>query len=205
MPVQPRSPLQTLNRSAFTIASSAWRTLTDAQRNLWQDYAAQILYSDSLGSSYSPTGHELFVASTIASQDVPPTVPPPTLPEYTLLVEEVAITTGVPAIMLVVLQQTSADSFFSIETSGPISPGITSAAAVRRWRSIPQSQATSNKMLYPMATSPVSITTEYAFLYPSPTVGQTIWFRFTEVWFAPSSATPIVSHQQQTRRVVVIS
>lgn len=206
IPVQPRTPKQTTNRAAFTNGSSAWRALTDVERTAWNDYAAQISYNDSLGSSYSPTGQSLYVASSVSIQAAPPANPPATLPTYSLYVTGMTYTDPSPGpeALTFAIQSTSADSYVLVETSGPVSPGVTSAAAVRRWRSLPTSAANLLPNQFAMSASPVAILTQYKFLFPSPAVGQSIWFRFKEIWYETLGVTPIANHQAQTFRLVIV-
>jgi hypothetical protein len=205
IPVQPRTPKQTLNRAAFTVGSSAWRALTDAQRTAWNDYAAQLTRSDSLGSSYQPTGAELFTGSVVTSQDLTLTDPPAVLPNYFLYANAVTYTdpTPGPEAFTVGVGQTNADNRFLIETSGPVSPGLTSAAAIRQWRSLPGSAANLYANLFSFNASPVAFLTEYNYLFPSPTTGQVIFFRFTEVAYPGGSIAGIRNKQRQTLRFVV--
>lgn len=182
--MQPRTPKQTFNRGSFTAGSSAWRYLTDAERTAWNDYAAQIQRSDSLGSSYTPTGAALFTACVTISGDATITDPPTLLPSYVLQVTAMTYTGPAPGpeAFTFHIGLTSANNHVIVETSGPVSPGITSAAAVRQWRSLPNGTSNTQKNLYPMTGNDVSILTNYNVLFPSPVTGQVIWFRFHEVF-----------------------
>ena len=203
--MQPRTPRQTANRSFLTNGSSAWRTLSDAQRTAWNDYAAQISRSDSLGSSYQPTGQELFAGSIIASQDLTITAPPGTLPLYVLGINGMTYVdpTPGPEALTVDISATSANNSMLVETSGPVSPGITSAAAVRRWRALPTSASGLFARLFGMSASPVAILTYYKYLFPSPAAGQVIWFRFREVFLDGSSPAGIVNKLALTFRLPI--
>lgn len=59
-PVQPRTPFQLAVRATFTALSTAWRSLTDAERLDWSDLGSQIVRSDSLGNSYNLTGNQAY-------------------------------------------------------------------------------------------------------------------------------------------------
>lgn len=206
IPVQPRSPKQTYVRGQLTIGSSAWRTLSDPSRTAWNDYAAQITRSDGLGSGYSPTGASLYAATAILAPGLTVNDPPNVLPTYVLGVLLVSYTdpTPGPEALDVTLDTTSPDNQVLIETSGPVSPGITSAAAVRRWRSLPDSAANLAANRFSMAATPLSILTEYKRLYPSPVPGQSIWFRFTEIFFDGVNNAGITNHQHATYRLIVV-
>lgn len=203
MPVQPRTPTQTYRRSFLTNASSGWRALTDAQRNAWNVYASQLQRTDSLGQSYTPTGAELFVAAVGASLDLGLTDPPTVLPNYFLTVGSMAYVdpTPGPEALNVTLLQTNATNRFFVQTSGPVSTGITSAAAIRQWRTLPIAAASPVPQQYPMTATPVDIITEYKLLFPSPAVGQNIWFRFKEYFIESPAFIP--NHQQQTFQLIV--
>lgn len=60
-PVQPRSPLQIANRQTFGAISGAWRALTAAQQLGWNTLATTVVYKNSLGQPYNPTGAQLFM------------------------------------------------------------------------------------------------------------------------------------------------
>lgn len=133
-----------------------------------------------------------------------PAGPPPDLPSYVLTVDNITYTDPTPgpeAFTLAVLT-TSADNVMIIETSGKVSPGLTSAAAVRRWFTLPQ--AASNRFIqqFPFATNPVAFLTNYNYLFPSPQTGDVIWFRFREIAYPGGSAIPITNKLFQTLRFV---
>lgn len=205
IPVQPRTPKQTSLRAAFTSASSLWRTLSDAQRTAWNDYAAQLSRTDSLGSSYSPTGAGLFTGSStldpISNISTPPTIPP----SWYLYVTGLTYTdpTPGPEAFEVAINTTDANNKVIIETSGPVSAGVTSAAAVRQWRSLPASALNLSANQFSMAANPIPMLSQYTSLFPSPVSGQTIWFRFNEIFFESGSNAGIKTSSRQTLRFVV--
>lgn len=206
IPVQPRSPKQTSNRAIFTSASSAWRLLSSSLQTAWNDYAAGITRTSPIGSSYQPTGASLFVGSSVASQTPSPSGGPPSLfPTYSLLVNSITYVdpTPGPEAFTVALGTTDPNNMVLIETSGPVSPGITSSAAVRRWRSLPHSAANLGAELYTFSTSTIDILTEYNFLYPSPTPGQVIWFRFRELFYEGTGTALVANQARQTFRFAV--
>lgn len=207
IPVQPRTPKQTQTRAYLTTGSSSWRLLTVPQQTAWNDYAAQILRSDHLGSSYSPTGAALFAGSIIALQSTASTVtdPPTVLPTYGLVVTGMTYTDPTPGPEAFTFATPSnANNLVLVETSGPLSPGVTSAGAVRRWRSLPGSALNLNPTLFTFSSTPVPFLTEYKYLFPSPVTGQAIWFRFRELFVDPANPTvAIANSMRQTFRFVV--
>lgn len=204
IPVQPRTPKQTLNRANFTLGSNGWRQLTDTQRTAWNDYAAQISRSDSLGSQYQPTGAELYTGALVTNPGLAVTDPPATLPIYVLAVDTITYVDPAPGpeAFGVTVSFTSPDNSVLIETSGPLSPGVTSAASIRKWNSLPNSDINRQAMLFSLAASPIDFLTQYKRLFPSPSSGQVIWFRFREI-FTDASNAGIVNKNLQTYRFVV--
>lgn len=205
-PVQPRTPKQTFKRAAFTQASSSWRQLTAPERDAWNAYASQVQRSDSLGQSYTPTGHELYVGGAISTQDLASqSAAPAILPLYVLQVVGMTYTdpTPGPEALDVNIATTDANNQLIVETSGPLSPGVTSAAAVRQWVSLPDTAENQRNQLYSMNASPVPILAEYKFLFPSPTTGQIIWFRFKEVFVDPTNSSGVSNRLLQTFRLII--
>lgn len=205
IPVQPRTPKQTNNRAQLTIGSSAWRTLSDPGRTAWNDYATQILRSGSLGSSYTPTGASLFTGAFILNTGGVINDPPTTLPTYVLSLNGITYVdpTPGPEALTMDIGVGSADNTLLVETSGPVSPGITSAAAVRRWRSLPTSATNLQKNQFAFTSSPVAILTQYKFLFPSPASGQSIWFRVREIFYDGVGNAGITNTLFQTFRLVI--
>jgi hypothetical protein len=206
IPVQPRTPKQTTIRSLFTAGSSDWRGLSDVQRTAWNDYAAQISYSDRLGSSYSPTGAALFVAACVQIGGTGFVADAPVeLPTWSLSVFDMTYVdpTPGPEALTFSVSSTSTSNAVIVETSGPVSPGITSAAAVRRWRSLPNTALNLQPRQYSFTATPVAILTEYKILFPSPLTGNVIWFRFNEVFYDTGGLAPITNRLKQTFRFVV--
>jgi len=86
-PVNPTTPSQSVARARLAAVSSAWRTLTTAQRDGWAALGAALTRTDSLGQVYSLTGaqaHQLVnvnrliagvaAVATAPTPNVPPTV-----------------------------------------------------------------------------------------------------------------------------------
>lgn len=206
IPVQPRTPKQTRNRALFTVNSSAWRGLTDAQRTAWNDYAAQIIRSGRLGSSYSPTGASLFTGAAIAIGELGTQSDAPVdLPTYSLAIQSITYTdpTPGPEALVMTIGAANANNLLLVETSGPVSAGITSSAAIRRWQSLPSSSSNNEKQYFVMTSTSVAILTEYKYLFPSPVAGQVIWFRVREIFFDSAGNGGIVNQNYQHSKLVV--
>ena len=60
-PVNPQSTIQQTQRGTFSTQSSAWRSLTEAQRNTWISGAGGFPYSDIFGNRQSLSGNALYV------------------------------------------------------------------------------------------------------------------------------------------------
>lgn len=207
IPVQPRTSKQTAIRAGLTIGSAYWRALSDTERTAWNDFAAQIQRSDSLGSNYAPTGAELLAGAvaTVGGNYTGITNPPAVLPNWTLAVSSITYTdpTPGPEAFTVDTVLTSADNKMIVETSGPVSPGVMSAAAVRRWRSLPETALNLRANLFSLAATPVDILTQYKYIFPSPTSGQVLWFRFKEIYFDNGTDANVANRLKLTMRFVV--
>jgi hypothetical protein len=62
VPVQPRTPAQTLVRNQLQGFSSAFKNLTQAQIAGWNALALTVTLKSKLGTTYNPTGQQLFVS-----------------------------------------------------------------------------------------------------------------------------------------------
>lgn len=60
IPVNPNTPAQTEVRNRISSLSSAWRSLSQAQRDQWSAVASTIPRTDSLGQTYTQTGLQFF-------------------------------------------------------------------------------------------------------------------------------------------------
>jgi len=84
-PVKRHSGVQPRMRALLGYLSRAWGLLTDAQRQLWREYATEHPYPDGLGGTFILTGNQMFNAlnhnairlfGVSFEQDEPPTVDP---------------------------------------------------------------------------------------------------------------------------------
>ena len=82
MPTQPNSAGQSAAKNRFTVASAAWRGLTDVQRAAWIAFAASFTVTNSLGAQIHLTGAQCFVKVNCvnmlvgdATVNVPPALP----------------------------------------------------------------------------------------------------------------------------------
>lgn len=86
-PVQPRTSRQIVVRERLATLSAQWSLLGESVRNQWDTYAAAHPRTDSLGSTVTLTGHQMFVGfngallnAGLATRDVPPAGPDPDAP-----------------------------------------------------------------------------------------------------------------------------
>lgn len=59
-PTNPNTSAQQAARAAMSAASAQWAAFTDANRELWNDYAAATSWTDTLGQSIQVTGFQAF-------------------------------------------------------------------------------------------------------------------------------------------------
>lgn len=90
-PINRQTSAQTLSRGRLAAFSSAWSaTLTEAQRNAWNNMAPNYPKTNVFGHSYNPTGKNLFVAlntnarlvgqnTLITDPSLPESIPTPTV------------------------------------------------------------------------------------------------------------------------------
>ena len=62
IPVQPRTPAQTAVRNQLQTFSSAFKSLTPAQISGWNALALTVTLKSKLGTTYNPTGQQVFVS-----------------------------------------------------------------------------------------------------------------------------------------------
>ncbi len=61
IPVNPRSPGQTVSRTAMGYVAALWRSLTEAQRTAWKALAQTVPYTNAVGDSSFYSGFQLFM------------------------------------------------------------------------------------------------------------------------------------------------
>jgi len=88
VPLNPRTPAQVAGRRTFAAVSARWRTLTQAQRDVWNAVGRTKWSRSRLGKGRLP-GYNVFVQINVplANQGRPQVDLPP---EYTRLVEQAA-------------------------------------------------------------------------------------------------------------------
>ena len=128
IPTQPRTPAQRLVRNQLAAFSSAYRALTAAQISGWNALGSTVALKSKLGTTYHPTGQQLFVScnkhlagigisSTLVTAPTVPSIPaitafsitPPT-PGTTVTAFTASVTPALPASFGVELRATSVQS-----------------------------------------------------------------------------------------------
>lgn len=165
IPVNPRTPAQTLRRETLAGLAALWRTLTDPERQTWDALALQISKTDALGVAYNPTGLQAYVGNNslrifagAATLDSAPALDAP--PVLTSITPAFNATLGVPplATATVAFAPTplGAGQRVAIYATGKISAGR-SFIKPSEYRLIQISAAA--------ATSPVDIETAYVSIF----------------------------------------
>ena len=70
MPVNPRSPAQTLARDALTALTQNWKSLTAAQRNAWSQLAQLVPVRNTQGVPIILTGHTFYIRLNLTRRSV---------------------------------------------------------------------------------------------------------------------------------------
>lgn len=95
-PVNPNSTFQSSARSRLSANATAWRDLTDLQRDGWLSLGLMMVRTDSLGQSYDLTGFQAFVsvnnnllaAGEATVDDAPALTTPDSLVTATITLED---------------------------------------------------------------------------------------------------------------------
>lgn len=92
-PKHPGSSAQLAQQSRMSAALGAWRALTQPEQQSWVTAAAQFFYTNSLGTTYSPTGLQLWTQAYINSSrnflTPPGTYPPFVVPPAPIMSLEI--------------------------------------------------------------------------------------------------------------------
>lgn len=183
VPVQPRTPNQSLIRSQFADAAAAWRGLSAAVQAAWISFAAMMSSTDALGQAQTPTGFQQFVSSTMLQLKAGLAALVTAPAKFAFAPN---LTTGV----------TSAAGVVTVTGTGPVPAGV----ALFVEASGPQSAGrTFNgqyklvKVLAPAAAMPSIITPSYAALYGAPPAGTKIFMRTYQVTAGQSDLPALFS------------
>ena len=132
IPVQPRTPSQTSVRNQLQAFSSAFKALTPAQIGGWNALALTVTKKSKLGTTYNPTGQQLFVScnkhlSAIGIYTLLANAPTiPSIPGFTSFTVSNAATYGyVTAITATYSPALSASYGIELRASSALSAGRT--------------------------------------------------------------------------------
>lgn len=101
-PFQPNTTYQQQAKAAWTAANTAWRALSQADRDGWHDYAQSLVYAGPIGN-YSVPGRQVFLSNYSfglylwgrAKLPAAPLTDPPIIPG-TLAIEDLSIHSPAP-------------------------------------------------------------------------------------------------------------
>lgn len=147
-PAQPRTADQLTVRANLAIISQTWQTLSDAQRESWNDYAAAHPVSNAFGEQvtlsgfnvYSQCNMRLQTAGQTLIDDAPTTAAPSNVAAFNA-------TGGAGSVSLAFTAASGTDTSLAIRLVGPQSVGI--KADIRKANLVGY---------YPAETQPISIT-----------------------------------------------
>ena len=104
VPANPRSPAQQVVRGNFKTASTAWRTLTEAQRQDWCRDARDQKSRRRLGQQHRLRGYYYYMRINVKllnrgqpRMDLPPDDPPPPALSFPLMIRQLALQWQQPA------------------------------------------------------------------------------------------------------------
>ncbi len=75
VPVDPATAAQITVRTRMSAAMSAWQTMTQAQRDAWEDFAAHTPWKNSLGQDCRLTGVNMYLSVRLAALQITPAAP----------------------------------------------------------------------------------------------------------------------------------
>lgn len=119
-PVNPGTLRQTQMRGAFGVAAVQWRSLTQVQRDAWNDYAATCAFGYPQGYYYIP-GREMFV------RNIGTTIYLRTRGEYTAAIDPTAPTWNFPSFgLLDTVDPSASQTGFTVQAQvgGPFLDGL---------------------------------------------------------------------------------
>lgn len=128
MPVNPRSPAQTLARNAMTALSQNWKSLTAAQRDAWSQLAQLVPLRNPQGVPIILAGNTFYIRFNLTRRtiglaridDAPPAVEQP--PSFSVLAVAAAGGFGTMTVDPTVIDGT-AGNFFTVWATQFLSPG----------------------------------------------------------------------------------
>jgi hypothetical protein len=170
-PVNPQTASQQNVRNQLSTNSQAWRGLTEAQRQGWITATADFPFTDIFGNSKILSGSALYVKlnnnlNVVGEAAIASAPSPVAIPALVLGAIAADASTGVVTVAFTDTP-VPADFALVIQTTGNVGPGKSFVKNLFRQVSV---QAAA-------ATSPATITTEFAAIHGAPVEGQKIFVR----------------------------
>lgn len=112
MPTNPASAFQTVVRNAVSQFSNAWSNiLTQANRDAWSTYAANVNWTDSLGQSIKLSGNQMYIRSNTPRQQAGLTSVSAGPTNFTLAALTIPTIAGVASTSIATVTYTNTDSW----------------------------------------------------------------------------------------------
>jgi hypothetical protein len=127
IPSNPRTTQQSLARSALTIASKMWDTITEQQRDAWRVAASAIQSKARLGMSGPLTGNQLFVKINAALAEIEDemVLVPPAQPSFVAIPISSLYITNTGGVIALGLNTTGAPTDGTmLRAAGPVKQGV---------------------------------------------------------------------------------
>jgi len=174
-PVNPNTAKQQTVKASFANLVSAWKNLSAANQQAWEDMAPQYPYTDRLGETKKYTGQQLYIklnqnlnvigASTISSPLVPQTFSAISVDTLDMVLTAGTLTNGT----LVLSVEGAATESVIVEVTTALSGGITKPAKGLFRQVLVNTDASTS--------TDYDFTSEYIALYGSPELGARIFAR----------------------------
>jgi len=188
-PLNPQSARQTVVRNEFGVQSGNWRGLTAAQRLQWNSATVQFLRKNSLGSTITLSGINLYKALNQALFNIGQAlISSPPVPQSAVNVNSLSVAvsaTGSTMVATFAATPTPANMYIEVYATPPLSPGITFIK--NRLRVI--------QVLPPATATGVSLQAAYVAKFGATIVGQKIGFVFQSVNGLTGERSPIVQSE----------
>lgn len=166
-PVNPSTTYQQNARNLLASQSQAWRGLTQAQRDAWNQAVGDFAHTDIFGDLRNPTGKNLFTllnVNLLNSGSSPITAPPLPVATPPIVATSATIAVGATQFDVAFTGTGGATDFIHIWATDPLSPGV--SYAKNRLRFIASVAGNT--------ASPEDIWAAYVARFGTPTVGQKV-------------------------------
>lgn len=169
IPANPQTSEQILVRSRLAAQATAWRGLTEVQRNAWIAAALNIQSRSRLGQSGPLTGEQLFckVNANLASVGEPTVTTPPAIPSFDANVVTGLELTNPGGVVAIKLTASGTSGAFNIvSATPPLSQGRGRAYMLNELGELPE-----------VVAGKADITSLYTAKFGAPVAGQKLFVR----------------------------